>query len=83
MRVGLLIILAFWCLPVSSQTLEIMGSDEGFLPFYYGDNLNKGILVEVINEFSLEAGITAGFCQPVVDAATKPDARRRTGVNLA
>lgn len=41
MRAGLLIIVAFWCLPVSSQTLEIMGSDEGFLPFYYGDNLNK------------------------------------------
>ena len=61
MRAGLLIIVAFWCLPVSSQTLEIMGSDEGFLPFYYGDTLNKGILVEVINEFSLKAGVTAGF----------------------
>ncbi len=61
MRVGLLIIVAFWCLPVSSQTLEIMGSDEGFLPFYYGDTLNKGILVEAINEFTLEAGIAADF----------------------
>ncbi|MFC4257901.1 polar amino acid ABC transporter substrate-binding protein [Marinobacter lacisalsi] len=61
MRVGLLIVAAFWFLPVSSQTLQIMGSDEGFLPFYYGDNLNKGILVEVINEFTVEAGIVAGF----------------------
>ena len=61
MRVGLLIIVAFWCLPVCSQTLEIMGSDEGFLPFYYGDTLNKGILVEAINEFTLEAGIAADF----------------------
>lgn len=61
MRIGLLIIAAFWFLPVSSQTLQIMGSDEGFLPFYYGDNLNKGILVEVINEFTLEAGIAADF----------------------
>lgn len=61
MRIGLLIIVVFWSLPVSSQTLEIMGSDEGFLPFYYGDTLNKGILVEVINEFTLEAGIAADF----------------------
>lgn len=61
MRIGLLIIAAFWCLPVSSQTLEVMGSNEGFLPFYYGDNLNKGILVEMINEFTLEAGIAADF----------------------
>lgn len=61
MRIGLLIIAAFWFLPVSSQTLQIMGSDEGFLPFYYGNNLNKGILVEVINEFTLEAGIAADF----------------------
>ncbi|MDK8465380.1 polar amino acid ABC transporter substrate-binding protein [Marinobacter sp. SS13-12] len=61
MRIGLLIIAAFWCLPASSQTLQIMGSDEGFLPFYYGNSLNKGILVEVINEFSLEAGIAADF----------------------
>jgi|TARA_R100001480_G_scaffold14678_2_gene23552 ABC-type amino acid transport substrate-binding protein len=38
-----------------------MGSDEGFLPFYYGDTLNKGILVEAINEFTLEAGIAADF----------------------
>jgi ABC-type amino acid transport substrate-binding protein len=38
-----------------------MGSDEGFLPFYYGDNLNKGILVEVINDFGLEAGIAVAF----------------------
>ncbi|MAB50135.1 MULTISPECIES: polar amino acid ABC transporter substrate-binding protein [unclassified Marinobacter] len=61
MRIGLLIIVVFWSLPVSSQTLEIMGSDEGFLPFYYGDTLNKGILVEAINEFTLEAGIAADF----------------------
>ena len=61
MRIGLLIIVAFWSFSVSSQTLEIMGSDEGFLPFYYGDNLNKGILVEMVNEFALEAGIAAGF----------------------
>ncbi|MEP1215095.1 MAG: polar amino acid ABC transporter substrate-binding protein [Marinobacter sp.] len=61
MRIGLLIIVAFWFLPVSSQTLQIMGSDEGFLPFYYGNNLNKGILVEVINEFTLETGIAADF----------------------
>lgn len=61
MRIGLLIIVAFWSLPVYSQTLEIMGSDEGFLPFYYGDTLNKGILVEVINKFTLEAGIAASF----------------------
>ncbi|MBL3558681.1 MULTISPECIES: substrate-binding periplasmic protein [Marinobacter] len=61
MRIGLLIIAVFWSLPVSSQTLRIMGSDEGFLPFYYGNNLNKGILVEVINEFTQEAGIAADF----------------------
>lgn len=61
MRVGLLIISAFWFLPVSSQTLQIMGSDEGFLPYYYGNSLNKGILVEVINDFRLETGIAADF----------------------
>jgi len=61
MRIGLLIIAVCWAFPVSSQTLQVMGSDEGFLPFYYGDNLDKGILVEVINEFSLEAGIAVGF----------------------
>ena len=61
MRIGLLIIAVFWFGPVSSQTLQVMGSNEGFLPFYYGENLNEGILVEVINEFSVEAGITAGF----------------------
>jgi hypothetical protein len=44
MRIGLLIIAVFWALPASSQTLQVMGSDEGFLPFYYGDNLDKGIL---------------------------------------
>lgn len=59
MRICLLIIIAFWFLPVSSQTLRIMGADEGFLPFYYGENLNKGIFAEVIKEFALEAGITA------------------------
>ncbi len=68
MRIGLLIIAAFWCLPVSSQTLQIMGSDQGFLPFYYGNNLDKGILVEVINEFTMETGIEAGF---------RPMARKR------
>lgn len=68
MRIVLLIISAFWFLPVSSQTLQIMGSDQGFLPFYYGDNLNKGILVEVINEFTVETGIAADF---------RPMARKR------
>ncbi|WP_223807839.1 substrate-binding periplasmic protein [Marinobacter sp. R17] len=57
----MLIIAAFWSLPGSSQTLQIMGSDEGFLPFYYGKHLNKGILVEVIKEFTLETGIAAEF----------------------
>ena len=61
MRVVLFIIMAFWLLPASSQTLKIMGSDEGFLPFYYGNDLNKGILVEVIKEFSLQTGIAADF----------------------
>ncbi|SFR47749.1 hypothetical protein SAMN05216203_0655 [Marinobacter daqiaonensis] len=61
MRIGLLIIAAFWSLPVWSQTLQIMGSDEGFLPYYYGHNLDKGILVEVINEFALQTGIAANF----------------------
>lgn len=68
MRICLLIILAFWFLPVSSQTLQVMGADEGFLPFYYGSNLNKGIFAEVINEFALEASITAGI---------RPMARKR------
>lgn len=68
MRICLLIIIAFWFLPVSSQTLRIMGADEGFLPFYYGNNLDKGIFAEVINEFALEAGITAEF---------RPMARKR------
>ncbi|GGE55131.1 hypothetical protein GCM10011533_04510 [Streptosporangium jomthongense] len=68
MRIGLLIILAFWFLPVSSQTLRVMGADEGFLPFYYGTGLDKGVFVEVINEFALETGITASF---------RPMARKR------
>ena len=68
MRVVLFIIMSFWFFPVSSQTLQIMGSDEGFLPFYYGNNLNKGILVEVINDFTLETGIAADF---------RPMARKR------
>jgi len=68
MRIALLIISAFWFLPASSQTLQIMGSDQGFLPFYYGDNLNNGILVEVINEFTMETGIAADF---------RPMARKR------
>lgn len=61
MRVGLLILAVFCSLPVSSQTLQIMGSGEGFLPFYYGHSLDKGILVEVINEFSRASGIKADF----------------------
>ncbi|MDX1636104.1 MAG: transporter substrate-binding domain-containing protein [Marinobacter sp.] len=61
MRIGLLIIAAFWCLPAWSQTLQIMGSNEGFLPFYYGNKLDKGILVEVIEDFALETGIAAHF----------------------
>lgn len=61
MRVVLFIIMAFWLLPASSQTLKIMGSDEGFLPFYYGNDLNEGILVEVINEFTLQTGVAADF----------------------
>ncbi|MGO1463052.1 MAG: substrate-binding periplasmic protein [Marinobacter sp.] len=68
MRIGLLIIAAFMSLSVSSQTLQIMGSDQGFLPFYYDNDLNKGILVEVINEFTLETGIKADF---------RPMARKR------
>ena len=68
MRIGLLIIAVLWSLPVSSQTLQIMGSGQGFLPFYYGDNLDKGILVEVIKEFSTETGIAAHF---------RPMARKR------
>ena len=61
MRIALLLIAAFWCLPVSSQSLEIMGSDEGFLPFYYGNSLDKGILVAVMNEFTVQTGIAADF----------------------
>ncbi|TGN39208.1 transporter substrate-binding domain-containing protein [Marinobacter confluentis] len=61
MRVALLIITAFWLLPASSQTLKIMGSDEGFLPFYYGNSLNKGILVEVMDEFTQKTGIPTDF----------------------
>ncbi|PPI83233.1 polar amino acid ABC transporter substrate-binding protein [Marinobacter maroccanus] len=61
MRAVLFIIMAFWLLPASSQTLKIMGSDESFLPFYYGNNLNEGILVEVINEFTKQTGIAADF----------------------
>ncbi|MDI9246426.1 transporter substrate-binding domain-containing protein [Marinobacter sp. CHS3-4] len=64
MRIGLLIIAVFWCLPLSAQRLQVMGSTDGFLPFYYGDNLNKGILVEVINDFAEEVGIAAEF-QPM------------------
>lgn len=61
MRIGLLVVAALWSLSASSQTLQIMGSDEGFLPFYYGSNLDKGILVEVIHEFSEATGVAAGF----------------------
>ena len=61
MRLAVLIIVAFWCLPGSAQTLQILGSDEGFLPFYYGETLDKGILVEVISEFTLATGIAAEF----------------------
>ena len=61
MRAVLFIIMAFWFLPVSPQTLKIMGSDESFLPFYYGSNLSEGILVEVINEFTKQTGIAADF----------------------
>ncbi|WP_247065268.1 transporter substrate-binding domain-containing protein [Marinobacter sp. S0848L] len=68
MRLGLLIILALWTLPAASQTLRIMGADDGFLPFYYGKNLDNGIFVQVMNEFALEAGITAHF---------RPMARKR------
>lgn len=70
MRMGLLIVLTFWFLPASSQTLDIMGSNEGFMPFYYGDNLNKGVLVEVINELTLKTGIAANF---------RPMPRKRQG----
>ncbi|HEY9119506.1 MAG TPA: polar amino acid ABC transporter substrate-binding protein, partial [Marinobacter sp.] len=68
MRIGLFIITAFWFFPVSAQTLRIMGSDDGFLPFYYGNNLSMGILIEVINDFTLETGIEAEF---------RPMARKR------
>ena len=68
LKIGLLIIAAFWCLPVSSETLQIMGAEKGYLPFYYGENLNKGALVEVINEFTTDTGIPAEF---------RPMARKR------
>lgn len=68
MRLGLLIILALWTLPAASQTLRIMGADDGFLPFYYGENLDKGIFVEVMGEFALESGINTQF---------RPMARKR------
>ncbi|MGC8120196.1 substrate-binding periplasmic protein [Marinobacter sp. VGCF2001] len=61
MRVALFTIMAFWFLPVSSQTLQIMGSDDSFLPFYYGHNLNQGIFVEAIRDFTTETGIAADF----------------------
>jgi hypothetical protein len=61
MRIGLLIVVAFWFLPASSETLRVMGADEGFVPYYYGNNLNKGIFAEVIQKFALETGITANF----------------------
>ena len=61
MRVVLSFVMAFWLLPVYSQTLQIMGSDEGFMPFYYGSDLKEGILVEVINDFTTETGISADF----------------------
>ncbi|PAV25759.1 polar amino acid ABC transporter substrate-binding protein [Tamilnaduibacter salinus] len=73
MRIGLLIIAAFWFVPASSQTLQIMGSHETFLPFYYGNNLNKGVLVEVINEFTKETGIPSDFY---------PAARKRQAQDL-
>ena len=68
MRVGLLLIAVFWCVPASSQTLKILGSDQGFLPYYYGDELNKGVLVEVVDEFARATGIQADF---------RPMARKR------
>ncbi|WP_336366424.1 substrate-binding periplasmic protein [Marinobacter sp. C2H3] len=64
MRISLLIIGALWSVSAWCQTLQIMGSDEGFIPFYYGHNLSEGILVEVIHEFTRETGI-AGRFRPV------------------
>lgn len=31
------------------------------MPFYYGSKLKEGILVEVINDFTMETGISADF----------------------
>ncbi|MEP3562108.1 MAG: polar amino acid ABC transporter substrate-binding protein, partial [Marinobacter sp.] len=56
-----MIILALWTLSAASQSLRIMGADDGFLPFYYGKDLNKGIFVEAMNEFASKTGISAEF----------------------
>ncbi|WP_227664642.1 substrate-binding periplasmic protein [Marinobacter litoralis] len=56
-----MIMLALWTLSAASQSLRIMGADDGFLPYYYGKDLNKGIFVEAMNEFASETGIPAEF----------------------
>ncbi|MHA7879630.1 MAG: substrate-binding periplasmic protein [Saccharospirillum sp.] len=45
----------------AADSLVIVGNQQGLLPYYYGDNLDRGFLVAIVREFSAATGIDSRF----------------------
>jgi len=62
MRRKLWIVMA-WCLmsPLLADPLTVVGEREGLMPYYYGTELDQGVLVDVLHEFTRSTGIEARF----------------------
>lgn len=57
----LTLILASLVGSLAADSLVVIGNHNGVLPYYYGESLEKGLLVEVIKTFSNETGFDSHF----------------------
>lgn len=48
-------------MPVMAETLAVVGDEEGLVPYYYGPELTRGLLVDVLDDFAQSTGIDAHF----------------------
>ena len=46
---------------LSADSLVVIGNHNGVVPYYYGESLEKGLLVDVVREFSAATGIESRF----------------------
>lgn len=46
---------------LAADSLIVIGNHHGVLPYYYGEQLEKGLLVDVVQEFSAATGIEGRF----------------------